>query len=101
MGIVIPCMLQPYGMSYFMDEGMVTPVTRGWTPVARLFIGNVNVAAAWICIRIIRIGAACTVLIVGAEPDGTAGARVRYFLETDIRDFRPCRQSCAYSALLC
>ena len=102
MGIVIPWMLQSYGMSDFVDKGMEAPVTGRRAAVARLVIGDLNISAVWIIgIRKIRIGATGAVLIVGAEPDDASRAEIRYFLESDVRDFRPCRQSGAHGALLC
>src|SRR5689334_24012759 len=101
MGFVIPWMLQADGMSDFMDKSMETPVAGGRILVARIVIGDPDIATVWIGIGKIRIGAAGTVLVVGPKPDNASGARVRYFLESDIRNFGPCRQSGARSVLLC
>src|SRR4051794_6558678 len=84
-----------------MDKGMETPVAGGRVFVAWIVIGDPNIAAVWIGMRKIRIGAAGTVLVVGSKPDDASRARVRYFLETDVRDFGPGRQSGARSVLLC
>ena len=98
---IVPWMLQSDGVPDFMDEGMKTPVAGGRAFVARLVIGDVNVAAAWIGAGIIGVGAAGAALIVGAEPNEAPGAGIRYFLECDVRDFRSGRQSCAHGALMC
>ena len=75
-------MLQADGMSDLMDKGMEAPVAGGRVFVAWIVIGDPNIAAVWIGIGKIRIGAAGAVLVVGSKPDDASGAGVGYFLET-------------------